>query len=166
MSYTKVKSKPRKEQWEFIQTQMGLSSLFETGTVFGEPRVTKVFGMECYAFRIWLGNTKEKKFLRQVDAWYAPVETSKQALADCMAMIKSGVVVAVQGARRTYCRYDAGKHALISVQVNIAESIAVMGTSDKAPMIEPILENLRATDRMMMDADEEEIDEEKDGSED
>ena len=56
--------------------------------------------------------------------------------------------------------------ALISVQVNIAESIAVLGVSDKTPMIEPILENLRATDRMMMDADEEEIDDEKNGSED
>ena len=166
MSFTNPKPKPRKDEWKFIQTQMGLSSLFETGTVFGEPRVTKVFGMECYGFRIWLGNTKEKKFLRQVDAWYAPTETSKKALADCMAMVKPGIVIAVQGFRRTYCRYDARRHALISVQVNIAESIAVLGVSDKTPMIEPILENLRATDRMMMDADEEEIDDEKNGGED
>ena len=145
---------------KLMTTKKGLSALFEIGTIYGKPVVTKVFGTACYGFRVWVGSSSGGvSLLRQMDSWYLPIEGSK-ALADkCRKTLTEGTVVAVTGERKTFARYSPKEHMLTSVQVNIGRKISVCGYSDKATNLSTELERLKATDRMYTDTMEDISDE-------
>ena len=151
---------PDDPQRKLISTRKGLSSVFETGTIYGQCVKTTVLGTKCYGFRLWVGcMDRTVSMLRQVDAWYLPVGTSKDLLARCEELLVEGTVVAITGERRTYAKYDGKNHMLTSIQVNIGKRICVLGVSDRASDVAARIARLKPTDVLFEDTGEDVSDE-------
>lgn len=135
-----------------MATKKGLSYLFELGTIYGQPKITRVFGTECFGFRMWVGSSSGGvSILRQIDSWYLPIEGSRALKEKCVAKLMEGAVVAISGERKTYSRYNRATHMLTSIQVNIGRRIMPCGFSDKMQEISTEIERLKSTDRMYID---------------
>lgn len=150
MRYRKKKLNPIVGQ-PLALTKSGHTNLFEVGTVFGGVLTTMALGHECYAFRIWLGDTAEKVLARQVEAWYVPVEGNPEVRKACETFLREGSVLSIRGERRTFTKYSQGTHVLTSFQVNLASRICFLGFSKKGYDVEQSLRRMKSSDKLEMD---------------
>lgn len=132
-------------------TKSGHTNLFEVGTMFGAVLSTKALGDECYAFRIWLGDTAEKILARQVEAWYVPIGNNAELRKQCETYLRENSVLAIRGERRTFTKYDKHNRRLTSIQVNLATRICFLGFSEKMYDMKLSLSRLKSADRLQMD---------------
>lgn len=114
------RSKKRTSRFIFNKSR---TNIYEIGAVIGDIAYCEIHGCKTIAFKLWTN----RGTLKQVEAWYCLIGTSKEIEMNCLKFLQSKVRIAIQGERLTYEYHDIGTNQIFYRQLNIAKVISILG---------------------------------------